>query len=249
MKCYESFASYYDDLTQNIDYNKLAKYFKKQIEKYGNGGNILLDLACGTGSLSIELAKCGFDVVGVDASEEMLSVAMNKNFKFGNPIFLNQTMQNLDMFGTIDVVVCSLDSINHIKDEKDVVSAFERVSLFLNPEGLFIFDVNTLYKHKNIIGNNTFVYDTDNVYCVWQNTYNEENFSVDIHLDFFSKLEKGIYERDEEHFSEYYYCDEFLLDLINKTGLKLIAKYDDFSENEVNNETQRIVYVCRKEKV
>ena len=246
MKTYKSFAEHYDALTQNVDYSALCKHYEALISKYGNGGKLVLDLACGTGSLSVLLAKSGFDVVGVDASEEMLSLAMNKIESFGNPIFLNQTMQELDLFGTIDAVICSLDSINHLKNEADVKKAIERVSLFLNDGGLFIFDVNTLHKHRDVLGNNTFVYDTDDVYCVWQNTFNDKNGQIDISLDFFREGNDGKYTRTNESFSEYYYSDEFLNKTLEENALKTIVKLDDFTVNPPQENSERVLFVCRK---
>lgn len=247
MKSYESFAYFYDDLTGNVDYKELSKYFDSLIKKHTNGANLLLDLACGTGSLSLEFAEKGYDVISVDASEDMLSEAMNKPHTFGNPTFLNQTMQELDLFGTIDCAVCCLDSINHLAYKEDVKKSIERVSLFMNDGGVFIFDVNTLYKHREILGNNTFVYDTDSVYCVWQNAFNEKDSSVNISLDFFESQEDGIYERYDENFSEYFYDDDFLTKTLLENSFKVLEKYDDFSFNPINDKTQRIVYVCRKE--
>ena len=247
MKSYESFAYFYDDLTSNVNYKELSKYFDSLIKKHSNGGNLLLDLACGTGSLSFELADRGYDVISVDASENMLAEAMNKPHTFGNPTFLNQTMQKLDLFGTIDAAVCCLDSINHLASKEDVKKAIERVSLFMNEGGVFIFDVNTLYKHKEVLGDNTFVYDTDSAYCVWQNNFDDENGSVNIFLDFFEEREDGSYERYEENFSEYFYDDVFLTKILDDSRFKVLVKYDDFSFNPINDKTQRIVYVCRKE--
>ncbi len=247
MKTYKSFAEHYDSLTQNVDYAALCKHYTALISQYGNGGKLVLDLACGTGSLSVLLAKSGFDVVGVDASEEMLSLAMNKIESFGNPIFLNQSMQELDLFGTIDAAICCLDSINHLKTEEDVKKAIERVSLFLNDGGLFIFDVNTLHKHRDILGNNTFVYDTDEVYCVWQNAFNDKNGQVDISLDFFREGKDGKYTRTCENFSEYHYSDEFLIKTLEENALKCIVKLDDFTENPAKKDSQRVLYICRKE--
>lgn len=246
MKSYEAFADYYDSLTQNVDYQNLCSFYDGIIKKYGNGGKIVLDLACGTGSLSVKLADLGYDVVGVDASECMLSEAMSKVSEFGNPIFLCQTMQNLDMFGTIDAVVCSLDSINHLKTEADVKKAIERVSLFMNPDGIFVFDVNTLYKHRDILGNNTFVYDTEKVYCVWQNEFHQKNGQIDISLDFFENDGDETYVRSGESFSEYYYSDEFLEETLAANSLKIVKKLDGFTTKSVNDKSERITYICRK---
>jgi len=246
MESYNLFANFYDDLTNNVDYNNICLFVDRIIKKEGNGGSLVLDLACGTGTLACLLAKLGYDVAAADKSEEMLSIAMNKAETFGNPIFLNQSMQDLDLFGTIDAAICTLDSINHIDNLLDVKKAFEKVSLFLNKGGLFIFDVNTLYKHQNILSNNCFVYDTDDVYCVWQNQLNDNN-SIDIQLDFFALEEDEVYTRFQESFSEYYYSDEFLTKALKENDLNVIAKYDDYYDKEVEDKTQRIVYVCRKD--
>ena len=177
----------------------------------------------------------------------MLSVAVNKVETFGNPIFLNQTMQSLDMFGTIDAAICSLDSINHLKTKADVSKTVERVSLFLNKGGLFVFDVNTLYKHREILGNNTFVYDNDDVYCVWQNNFSSKSGKVDILLDFFEPDDNKSYFRSSESFSEYIYSDEFISEVLDNNSLKCIKRFDDFSLNDVREDSQRITYLCRKE--
>jgi len=247
MKSYTEFAAFYDALMQNVDYKKLAKYYDSLIKKYGNNEKIVLDLACGTGSLSVLLAKLGYDVVATDVSEQMLSQAMSKVESFGNPIFLNQSMQELDLFGTIDAAVCSLDSINHINKADDVVKALQKVSLFMNKGGVFIFDVNTLHKHKNVLANNTFVYDTEDVYCVWQNFYCEKDSSVEISLDFFEQNDDGSFERSSESFKEYYYSDEFLTKTLENSGFSVLKRFDGFTENLVKDNTERMVYVCRKD--
>lgn len=249
MKTYEAFAPFYDGLTNNVDYVKLSAYFDEIIKKNGNGGDILLDLACGTGSLSFEFANKGYDVISVDASEEMLSEAISKPHTFGNPTFLNQTMQNLDLFGTIDAAVCCLDSINHLKTKTDVKRTIERVSLFMNEGAVFIFDVNTLYKHREILGDNTFVYDTDDVYCVWQNSFCNKTGAIEISLDFFKPQDDGNYLRQDESFCEHYYDDEFLTKCIKQSNMTVLERYNDFTFDPINEKTQRIVYVCRKESI
>lgn len=188
---YNAFARYYDELTANIDYRKRALYFNEIINRYKTTeGMILLDLACGTGSISEEMARLGYDVIGVDYSDEMLGIAIEKKFDSGlNIQYLCQDMRNIDMFGTIDVTVCALDSINHLQSLDDVRKVFEKVALFAEPQGLFIFDINTVYKHRCVLANNTFTYETDNVYCVWENSLDTSTDSVKMHLEFFERLE------------------------------------------------------------
>lgn len=243
---YDIFASYYDILTENIDYNKRAKYFDRLIEKFGgNKDGILLDLACGTGSLTTEFVKMGYDVVGVDGSEEMLSIAIEKKYENNiDVLFLCQDMRNLDLFGTIDISICALDSINHITNLDDLEKIFERVSLFSNKHALFIFDVNTIYKHREILSDRTFVYDCDDIYCVWQNSHCNDNNEIEINLDFFER-DNDCYYRSEESFFERAYSIDELSNLLDKTGFEVLAIYADDTESEPNEDTQRLVFVAR----
>ena len=260
---YNTFASFYDELTDNISYPKRAAYFDSVIRKYCPKASILLDLACGTGKLSIEMAKLGYDVVGTDASQQMLSQAMDnkaralygEDFELEEPsdpqieklLFLCQPMQELDMYGTLDAAVCTLDSLNHVTDPAIVQKAFDRVSLFLNPGAVFVFDVNSVYKHRDVLGNNVFVYDRDDVYCVWQNSYTEENFQVQMDLDFFAYDEDtDTYRRTEESFAERAYPDDQIRDFIKNSGLEFVASYAADSFEPVKEDTQRIIYVARK---
>jgi SAM-dependent methyltransferase len=206
----------------------------------------LLDLACGTGTLSEEMARRGFDVIGVDNSEDMLSIALDKKFDSGLPIqYLCQDMCELDMYGTIDVTICALDSLNHLADINSVKRAIERVSLFTNPNGLFIFDINTIYKHKNILGNNTFIYDTDEVFCVWQNTYNEKDNSVLIELNLFEK-DEDVYRRFDESFSEKAYDVEMIKQICENAGLELINIYDYMTKNPPRDDSEKLTFITRK---
>lgn len=247
MSTYSIFAQYYDNLTQNIDYKLLADYYIEHLKKQGNNGRLVVDLACGTASLSFELAERGFDVISIDSSEEMLAEAMSKSQSISNPMFLCQKMQDLDLYGTIDAVFCSLDSINHLSEAQDVLKTFKKVSLFLNPYGHFIFDVNTLYKHQKVLCDNTFVYDTDEVYCVWQNELDKTDNSVNISLDFF-KNEGKRYKRFSENFKEYYYSPEFINKVLQDAGFKIMGIYDDFTFNNIKEDSQRVTYVAQKVK-
>ncbi|MBQ9956517.1 MAG: class I SAM-dependent methyltransferase [Ruminococcus sp.] len=248
MKGYSVFARYYDDLTANIDYKKRAEYFHAIIKKFKTTKeNILLDLACGTGSISEQMARLGYDVIGVDYSEEMLGIAIEKKFDSGLSIqYLCQDMRTIDMFGTVDVTICALDSINHLSSADDVKKVFQRVSLFAEPQGLFIFDVNTLYKHREILADNTFTYETDNVYCIWENTLNRNTDEVKINLEFFELEANGLYSRSSESFSEKAYSTELLDEMLCDCGFEILAKYGDDSFAPPENTTKRIVYVARK---
>ena len=247
---YSAFAGFYDELTGNISYEERAKYFDAIIKEFYTEGPILLDLACGTGSLSVELSRLGYDVIGVDNSADMLSVAMQKRYETGQDIlFLCQDMTELDLYGTVDTTVCALDSINHVTDPKHVRKFFQGVSLFTVPGGLFLFDVNSPYKHRQVLGNNTFVYDVDSVYCVWQNEYEEETGIVNISLDFFAYDEESdSYSRSSEQFRERSYEPQWLEALLDETGFDVLAVYGDDSREAPKEDTQRLIYVARKRK-
>ncbi len=245
---YSFFARYYDALTMNVSYDTIAKRYDELVTRFGGRKDILLDLGCGTGSLCECMARLGYDCIGIDNSEDMLNEAFDKKYDSGlNIQYLCQDMTRLDMFGTIDVTVSSLDCLNHLESLDDVKKTFERVSLFAYPDGLFIFDMNTPYKHKCVLGDNVFVYDTEDVYCVWQNSFVDEDNKVEITLDFFER-DGDIYERQSEQFCELAYDEEVIKRLLSECGFELLAQYDDFSDNEVTEKTQRILYVAKKVK-
>ncbi len=246
MTAYSDFAEFYDNLTLNVEYSKKADYIIELLKKHKHNPGLVLDLACGTGTLTVELKRRGVDIYGVDMSYEMLSKAQQKAYENGFDIlFLCQKMQNLDLYGTVDTCICSLDSINHLTSIKDVKQTFDRVSLFMNPNGLFVFDANTVYKHRYILGDNCFIYDTDKVFCAWQNNYNEKNNRVTITLDFFEPDGK-IYRRSSEQFSECAYTREKMTEMLLSSGFVLEAVYDDMSFEPPRESSEREIYVARR---
>ena len=183
---YSSFASVYDELTQNVDYKKRAEYIASILADFDIKDGLLLDLACGTGSLSVEFSKMGFEVIGTDASPDMLMEAREKAMEDGeNILFLCQKMQETDLYGTVRAIVCSLDSINHLSNADEMRKTFRVLKNFIDDGGIMIFDVNTIYKHQEILGNNTFIYDEKNVYCVWQNSLYPDGVTVGINCTVF----------------------------------------------------------------
>ena len=244
---YDVFADFYDNLTQNVDYRAKANYLCKLFERFNHDTGCTLDMACGTGTLTIELKKRGLDIFGADMSSEMLTQAQMKAFDEGLEIlFLKQKMQSLTLYGTIDTCICTLDSISHLEGQVNVQKTFDKVSYYMEKGGLFVFDVNTIYKHEKILGNNTFVYDTDKVYCVWQNTYIEQQHRVKIELDFFIP-ENNFYRRESEIFSEYAYTRENIQNMLEKSGFKVLAVYNDMTFEEPGEDTQRMTFAAMKE--
>ena len=239
---YACFASFYDSLTQNVSYAQRAVYFDMLIRRELPSAKLLLDLACGTGSLSAELLRLGYEVIGVDASAEMLSVAASKS---PQTLFLCQDMRKIDLYGTVDATICALDSLNHITKLEDLQAVFHRVAMFTAPEGLFLFDVNTVYKHREILGNNTFFYENEHCCCVWNNSYSPQRHLVEISLDFFIR-EGELYRRESECFSERAYTQEELEQVIQAAGLEVLAVYGEDTTEPPTPTTQRLIYVTRK---
>lgn len=252
MSGYGAFARYYDALTQNVDYAGRAAYFDALVGRFAPGlrGGLLLDLACGTGSLSLELAALGYEVIGADASAEMLAAAMGKAAEAGRDIlFLRQSMTRLDLYGTVDVTVCALDSLNHLPGERALAAAIGKVSLFTNPGGLFLFDVNSAYKHREVLADNAYIYEREGVFCAWQNSYNTADGRVDITLDFFEEQPDGGYRRSAERFSERLYSRELLEDTLRQHGFELLAVLGDDCFDPPGEQTQRLIYVARHAKI
>lgn len=243
---YSYFAEYYDKLTENVNYREKADYLTELFRRHGHEWGTTLDLACGTGSLTLELKKRGVDIFGADASEDMLAEAQMKAFDEELQIlFLCQKMQYLDLYGGIDTCICTLDSVNHITSKRELAAAFGRVSTFLRDDGLFVFDANTVYKHREILGDNCYIYDTDKVFCAWQNNYNAKNNKVIITLDFFEPNGKG-YTRTSEQFAERAYTREEMGEMLDSAGLEIVEVYDDMSFDPPCEITQREIYVVRK---
>lgn len=245
---YSSFATVYDTLTKNVDYKKRAAYIGALLSDFGIKDGLLLDLACGTGSLSVELSKIGFEVIGTDASEDMLMQAREKAMEEGeNIFFLCQKMQETDLYGTVRAVVCSLDSLNHLKNTEELKKTFRVLKNFVDDGGIMIFDVNTVYKHREILADNTFVYDEKGVYCIWQNTLCPDGKTVGINLDFFVKTPNGAYNRFSESFKETAFTHEEICEAVESGGFCVVGKYAELSRDEPDGDTQRVYYVARRE--
>lgn len=246
MLAYGVFAEFYDRLTGNALYKERADYLLEVCRHFNHDCGLTLDLACGTGSLTLELKRRGVDVYGIDASPEMLSEASMKAFEEGlDVLFLCQKMQSIDLYGTIDTCVCTLDSVNHLVNPDDVEKTFGRVSLFMNKGGLFIFDVNSVYKHRKVLSDNVFVFDTDEVYCVWQNTPVDE-YVEEITLDFFIPDEKGAYIRESERFKERAYETSELKEMLEQSGFKVEAIFGDMTLKNPSDTEERLYFVAKK---
>jgi SAM-dependent methyltransferase len=238
---YCKWAAFYDRL-QQADYEEIGSYFHSRLHANGASSGILLDLACGTGALSRYFAKLGYDVIGADISPEMLSEAARKPHE--RVQYLCQDMTRLDLFGTIDCCICTLDGFNHLPDKSAVKKAFSRISLFMSRDGVLVFDVNTLYKHEKLLSGNTFVYDLEDLYCVWQNSDCEDG-RIDMTLDIFSHAGNA-WNRTTETLSETAYALAEITEMLAEAGFGEIKIYDWLSDKLPNELSEKVVLVCQK---
>lgn len=242
MKAYNYFAEVYDDLTENVNYKVRSEYISDFFNKYGITKSAkILDLACGTGSICLELSKMGYSLLGIDKSSEMLSVADNK--LNGNVHLLNAEMQNFALSESVDAVVCLLDSINHLESSNDVKKCFNCVYNCLKEKGLFIFDINTVYKHNFILADNSFVFDEEDYFLSWDNELLENN-KVRILIDLF-KFNGKSYDRFSEEFVETAYETEILVKLL-EPYFNILGIYDELTLNPPKNDSQRLYFVCER---
>ena len=248
MPSYLSFARFYDGLMQDACYEKRCDYILKLAERFGHDMGITLDLACGTGTLTRLLKKRGVDVFGIDYSMEMLSEAMQSASEEGLDIlFLRQKMQSIDLYGTINTCVCTLDSINHLTKIEDVAKTFDRVGLFMDNDGLFIFDVNTPEKLQAMDGQ-VVLDEDDDVYCVWRGEFDRQTNICSYGMDLFQR-QGSVWRRSFEEHREYAYSQEQLLDYLRETGFCRIEVYGDWRFEAPGPGEQRIYIKARKGKM
>lgn len=242
---YALLSEYYDRFTDDVPYERWADFFEHIFEQKGQKPEIVLDLACGTGSLTRILARRGYEMVAVDQSEDMLMVAMDSCADEPlekRPVFLNQSMDELNLYGTIDACVCCLDSVNYVADPEVLREAFRRVQLFLMPDALFIFDINTRAKLERIDGQ-SFVREDEDVYCVWQAQIDEDICHYD--FDIFELNEQGAWNRYQEHHAERIYSVEYLKSMLEEIGYTDIEIRGELSDDAPSADEERIFFIAR----
>lgn len=249
MASYEFLAGCYDELTTDVDYPRWADYLERHFARSKLPIHTVLDLACGTGSLTRELALRGYEMIGVDRSEEMLGQAAEKcrGVEPVEPIFLHQSMEKLDLYGTIDACVCCLDSVNYVTRPALLRKAFERVHLFLMPGGLFLFDINTPQKLKGLDGQ-MFIDETDDAYCVWRAEYSKRRRICTYGMDIFRAGGDGRWRRGGEEHEEYAYEPRELEEYLLEAGFTAIKQYGELKLRPPAEGEQRIFFAARKER-
>jgi len=245
MSQYEEFAYIYDELiNSDIDYKKWADKILEVCEKLNLERNDYLDLACGTGNMTLELSRYFKNTWAVDLSSQMLTKAEEKLRALKiKAKFICQDISKLNLNRKFDLITCCLDSTNYIIEENDLNAYFNSVYNHLKNNGIFIFDINSYYKLINILGNNTFTFDNDNVVYIWDNF--TENDIVQMNLIFFIK-EDNLYKRFDEEHIEKAYTTNYLDNLLKNIGFKIIEKLNNYENLPIDDECERIVYVLKK---
>ena len=245
---YENLAGCYDQFTRDVDYVRWADYLERHFARSALPIHTVLDLACGTGSLTLELARRGYEMIGADQSEEMLAQAAEKCRQASEipPLFLHQSMDKLDLYGTIDACVCCLDSVNYVTSPQKLERAFQRVHTFLMPGGLFVFDVNTPDKLRALDGQ-VFLDESADAYCVWRADYSARRRVCTYGMDLFTLEPDGRWSRAEELHEEYAYEPDELEALLVRAGFSRIKQYGERKLRAPKAGEGRIFFAARKE--
>ena len=243
MSAYEALAGVYDALTEDVGYERRADYLEKLFKRSQIPVHTILDLACGTGEMTAILTERGYELIAVDASPDMLAQAREKAAGLTGepPVFLNQSMTELDLYGTVDAAVCCLDSLNYLTSPKDVQKAFQRLHLFIAPGGLLVFDINSLEKFTSLDGQ-VFLDETEDVYCVWRTEYEKRSRICSYWMDIFTRRPDGTWSRgEEEHRQRGYAVDELRAWLMD-AGFTRVRTFGDCRMAAPREKEQRIYF-------
>jgi len=250
---YDLIAPVYDEINEEIDYSAWADFIEKLVSlEYPKKPELVLDLGCGTGRMTVELAKRGYDMTGVDFSVEMLEVARERAEGAGlsrEILWLFQDMSAFELYGTVDLTVSCLDCINHLTRVADVKKCFSLVHNYLSPDGLFIFDVNGRGKFERVYADRSYVMDTDVGMCVWQNFYNKKTHLCDFFITLFSDNGDGTYARYDEHDMERMLTLKSIKSYLTEAGFEFVGAYSDYNMTPATDDDERIYIVarCKKE--
>ncbi len=248
---YDLLAPFYDKINEDIDYSLWASFIEKAVEQYGTRApELWLDLGCGTGKMTLELARRGRDMTGIDYSPEMLNIARETALNEGltDILWLCQDIRDFELYGTVDVCISCLDTINHLVTPKDLDKCFYLVHNYLAPDGLFIFDINGKYKFESIYADNSYVMEEDGAMCIWQNYYNEKTNKCNFYISLFEEREDGLFERYDEEQTERMYTIRSMKKHLEDNGFEYIGAFSDYNFTDATDSDERIYIVAKCKK-
>lgn len=248
MDTYITFAQVYDNLMDNIPYQEWFVWIKNYLHKEGVMDGLLLDLGCGTGTMTELLAASGYDMIGVDVSLDMLEIALSKKEQSGHDIlYLQQDMREFELYGTVRAIICSCDCINYMLSKEEVLEVFTWVNNYLDPGGIFLFDFKTAHYYKNVLVDQTIAENREDCSFIWENVYDEEDEISDSELTIYVKQPKtDLFERYQEQHSQKGYTLEEMKDMISKSGMEFEYAYDGYTTESAHSKSERIVVIARE---
>ncbi|MCQ2499994.1 MAG: class I SAM-dependent methyltransferase [Lachnospiraceae bacterium] len=247
MAAYEGFAGVYDLFMDNVDYDMWADYLIRMLQKYEVNDGLVLELGCGTGSLTERLARAGYDMIAIDNSYEMLEVAMEKREESGLDIlYLNQDAREFELYGTVAAIVTGCDCMNYITEEEDLLEVFRLANNYLDPGGIFLFDINTAEKYR-AIGDKTIAENREEGSFIWENTYDEEEQINEYAVTLFLPEENGLYRKEEEFHYQRAYDLAKVKELLAEAGMEFVAAYEAFTDEVPGKRCERM-YIAAREK-
>ncbi len=248
MEAYSSFAQVYDLFMDNVPYEEWSVYLTGLLREYGAQDGLVLDLGCGTGKMTRLLEQAGYDMIGVDSSSEMLEIAREAQIQDeGSKIlYLEQDMREFELYGTVRAIVSICDSINYILEEEELEQVFRLVNNYLDPKGIFIFDLNTVYKYRELLGESTIAENREEGSFIWENYFDEEEQINEYDLTLFIRGEKNCYHKYEETHFQRAYSLEKIKELLKAAGLIFVEAYDAFTREAVREDSERIYIIARE---
>ncbi len=249
---YDLLANHYNSINRQINQGSWVDFYESVFKKYATKKpELILDLGCGTGKITLELARRGYDMTGVDISPQMLDIARGEAEKAGlekKNLWLAQDICDFELYGTVEVCISSLDTINHLLSDEEVLSCFSLVHNYLDPDGLFIFDINGRYKFESIYADNTYAYEEKNSVLIWQNRYNKRKKICDFYITLFEKQKDGRYVRCDDIQLERMYKISEMKNFLSECGFEFIGAYSDFDFSPATDNSERIFIVARCKK-
>lgn len=254
MESYAAVSSVYDDINKSVDYGAFADYYESVFSRFAKERpSLVLDLACGTGRMTEELDRRGYDMTGIDLSCDMLTIAKDRAYdsgRFENILYLCQDMTSFELYGTVDACVCTLDGMNYLTEDGDLQKTLSLVHNYLIPDGIFVFDLSTPYRFENIYSDRAYLYsgEVDGIpySCAWQNMFDRESRLCEFSLSVFTETEKkGIYRREDEVQYQRCYAEEEVKDALLKSGFEILEVCGDVSGRPLQDKDERMLFAAR----